>query len=154
MARSSPITNRSGRIAAAILLALACILFVAATRIDYAFSSDPLGPRAIPLILAAALGLFALRYGFSPGPAEVFPRGPLLLRSIGFVAVCFATVALLDLLGFLPAMAVLIGVTALLFGATPLQAAVVGVVQAAFWFVCFKYALGTYLPMGSIFTAG
>lgn len=154
MAQATPTTNRSGRIAAAILLAIAIGLGAAATQIDYAFSSDPLGPKAVPLILSGLLALFALYYWFRPGGAEAFPQGPLLLRSFVFIATCFVTVALLDLVGFLPAMTVLIGVTAYLFGATPQGAAVIGVVQAVFWFACFKYALGTYLPMGTLFSGG
>ena len=154
MAQATPTTNRSGRIAAAILLAIAIGLGAAATQIDYAFSSDPLGPKAVPLILSGLLALFALYYWFRPGGAEAFPQGPLLLRSLGFIVTCFVTVALLDLVGFLPAMTVLIGVTAYLFGATLPGAAFIGVVQSAFWFACFKYALGTYLPMGTLFSGG
>ena len=154
MAHATPTTNRSGRIAAAFLLAIAIGLGVAATQIDYAFSSDPLGPKAVPLILSGLLALFALYYWFRPGGAEAFPQGPLLLRSLGFIVTCFVTVALLDLVGFLPAMTVLIGVTAYLFGATLPGAAFIGVVQSAFWFVSFKYALGTYLPMGTLFSGG
>lgn len=154
MAYATPTTNRSGRIAAAFLLAIAIGLGVAATQIDYAFSSDPLGPKAVPLILSGALALFALYYWFRPGEAEAFPQGALLMRSLGFIVTGFVTVALLDLVGFLPAMTVLIGVTAYLFGATPQGAAFIGVVQALFWFICFKYALGTYLPMGTLFSGG
>jgi hypothetical protein len=41
------------------------------------------------------------------------------------------------------------GCAAYLFGAAPLTAVGVGAAQAVFWFVLFKYALGTYLPSGS-----
>ena len=55
----------------------------------------------------------------------------------------------MDQIGFLPAAFIMCACAAYLFGAAPLTAVGVGAAQAVFWFLLFKYALGTYLPSGS-----
>jgi putative tricarboxylic transport membrane protein len=140
---------RSGRVAAAILLAFSAILAVSASQIEYAFSSDPLGPRAFPYLLAAALAICGIWYFLSPGEAEPWPRPDVLRSAVILIAVTTASVALMDHIGFLPAAFIMCACAAYLFGAPPLAAVGVGAAQAVFWFLLFKYALGTYLPSGS-----
>jgi putative tricarboxylic transport membrane protein len=140
---------RSGRVAAAILLAFSAILAVSASQIEYAFSSDPLGPRAFPYLLAAALAICGIWYFLAPGEAEPWPRSDVLRNAIILIAVTTGSVALMDQIGFLPAAFIMCACAAYLFGATPLAAVGVGAAQAVFWFLLFKYALGTYLPSGS-----
>jgi putative tricarboxylic transport membrane protein len=142
-------TARSSRIAAAILLAFSVILAISASQIEYAFSSDPLGPRAFPYLLAAALAICGIWYFLSPGEAEPWPRSDVMLRAVILIAVTTASVALMDHIGFLPAAFIMCACAAYLFGAAPLAAIGIGAAQAGFWFILFKYALGTYLPSGS-----
>jgi len=140
---------RSSRIAAAIVLAFSVILAISASQIEYAFSSDPLGPRAFPYLLAAALAICGIWYFLSPGEAEPWPRSDVMRSALILIAVTTGAVALMDKIGFLPAAFIMCGCAAYLFGAAPLTAVGVGAAQAVFWFVLFKYALGTYLPSGS-----
>lgn len=145
---------RNGRIAAAILLICSAILAISASQIEYAFSSDPLGPRAFPYLLAAALAFCAIWYYLTPGESEPWPRGDVLRGAVILVSVTTVSVALMDLLGFLPAAFTMCAVAAYLFGAAPLTAVGVGAAQALFWFLLFNYALGTYLPSGSLLFPG
>lgn len=140
---------RSGRIAATILLAFVLVLAISTSQIEYAFSSDPLGPRAFPYLLAAALVICGIWYFLAPGEAEPWPRSDVRRSAIILIAVTTGSVALMDHIGFLPAAFIMCACAAYLFGAAPLAAVGIGAAQAVFWFALFKYALGTYLPSGS-----
>lgn len=140
----------SGRVAAAILLLLAAILAIATSRIEYAFSSDPLGPQAFPYLLAAALAICAVWYFRSPGSSDPWPQSRTLLSAFALIAVTAAAIAVMDYVGFLPMAFVVCAWAAYLFGASAGSAILVGAAQALFWFGLFKYGLGTYLPAGTL----
>lgn len=137
------------RVPALILLGLAAAYGLEASRIAYAFSSDPLGPRAFPLLLAGLLGLLALAWLARPGRADPWPRGALLLQSVGFVALAFLAAWLFDRAGFLVAIGLLCAGVALMFRASPLQALAAGVGQAVLWWLIFARGLRIPLPTGS-----
>ncbi|NJS15476.1 MAG: hypothetical protein HC788_13845 [Sphingopyxis sp.] len=67
------------------------------------------------------------------------------MSAVILIAVTTGAVALMDQIGFLPAAFIMCACAAHLFGAAPLTAVGIGAAQAAFWFLLFKYALGTYL---------
>jgi putative tricarboxylic transport membrane protein len=148
---SSENARRSGRAAAALIVGLAGLVAIGAGYIEFAFSSDPLGPRAFPYVLSAALAVFGLWYFFHPGEAETWPTRATLLQSLMLVAVVAIAVMAMPTVGFVISASVICAVVAWQFGATPLYAAVSGLVQGGFWFAIFKYALGTYLPVGALF---
>jgi putative tricarboxylic transport membrane protein len=138
----------AGRVAALCLLVLALAYGIAATRIEYAFSSDPLGPQAFPVLLAGALALLSAIYLIVPGKSAAWPQGALRHRSIALLALLFASALLLEPLGFAPAMFVLTGGVARVFGATWRASMIGGAVQAALWYLVFGYLLEVYLPAG------
>lgn len=144
----------SGRVAAAILLTFAAVLAVAASRIEYAFASDPLGPRAFPYLLSAALAICAVWYFLRPGSADPWPQSQTMRSAVSLIAVTAVAVGVMDHIGFLPVAFIVCAWAAYLFGAKPGGALVIGAVQAAFWFALFKYALGTYLPAGTLLFPG
>jgi putative tricarboxylic transport membrane protein len=145
---------RSGRITAVILLAFAVILAIATSQIEYAFSSDPLGPRAFPYILSAALAICSVWYLLRPGAADPWPHSQMLISAFALIAVTAIAIGLMDHIGFLPAAFVMCSCAAYLFGASVPAAIGIGAVQAAFWFALFKYGLGTYLPAGTLLFPG
>lgn len=145
---------RSGRVLAVVILVLAVLLAVATSQIEYAFSSDPIGPKGFPFILAAALGICGIWYFVKPGEAEAWPDRATLISALSLLAVTAIFVGLMDYVGFPIAAFVICAYAAYCFGASPALAAGSAAVQAAFWFVLFKYALGTYLPSGSWFFSG
>lgn len=150
----SPTSPFSGRITALALIALAIVVGIGASQIEYAFSSDPLGPRAFPYLLAAVLGLCGAWYLISPGEADPWPGAETLLRSAALIIVCAVAIAAMNLVGFIASAAVICGVAAWMFGAAPVPAAGIGIAQALFWYVLFKLALGTYLPAGTLWFPG
>lgn len=144
--------ERRSRVAALCLFGLAIAYGVSASRIEYAFSSDPIGPRAFPIVLAATLALLSVIYLLRPGEGGPWPRGGLLMRSVAMVALLILSALLLEPLGFGLAMFALTGGVAWLFGASLRAALIGGVAQAALWFFVFGYLLDVYLPTGDIFS--
>lgn len=140
-----------GRVSALILLVLALAYGLGGSVIEYAFSSDPLGPRVFPVALAVVLGGLAIVYYFSPGSAEGFPEGRLLLRVLAIPALVMVSVLLFEPAGFAISIFVLTLGSGLIFGA-PLKMALIGAVgHAALWWFVFAFVLKVYLPSGALF---
>ena len=140
-----------GRISALVLFLLAVAYGIGGSMIEYAFSSDPLGPRVFPIGLAVILGVLAVIYFFSPGSAEGFPSGALLARVLGIPALLVFSVVLFEPLGFVVSIFVMTCGTALIFEA-PVKKALIGAIgHAALWWLVFGFALEVYLPTGSLF---
>lgn len=140
-----------GRASAVCLVALAIAYGLGGSVIEYAFSSDPLGPRVFPVALAVILGLLAVWYFLSPGSAEGFPTGRLLWRVLAIPALLIFSTLLFEPLGFAVAIFVLTLGTALVFEA-PLKKSLIGAVgHAALWWFVFSFVLEVYLPAGALF---
>lgn len=140
-----------GRVSAVCLIVLAVAYGIGGSVIEYAFSSDPLGPRVFPIALAAMLALLSLWYIASPGSAEGFPHGALLARVLGIPALLVFSVMLFEPLGFTIAIFVLTFGTALIFQAPLKKALIGGLGHAALWWFLFSYLLEVYLPVGDVF---
>ncbi len=140
-----------------ILAALAVAL--EATTFDVAFPTDPLGPKAFPLVAAGllvlgggALLLEARRAAAEASATEpardagAVPGGghPVPLAAASFIGYAL----LLAPLGFVPATTVAFAVLARLFGGTWMRGAAVGLVFALLLYALFVYALGLPLPLG------
>lgn len=140
-----------GRVTALIFLAFALIYGVSGSFIEYAFSSDPLGPRVFPVALALVLAVLAVIYFFSPGAAEGFPTGGLLLRVLGIPALLVVSTLLLEPLGFAASIFIMTFGTALIFEARFRTALVGAIGHAILWWLVFGYLLEVYLPKGALF---
>lgn len=140
-----------GRISALVLFLLAVAYGIGGSMIEYAFSSDPLGPRFVPVMLAILLGLFTLIYLKFPGTTEGFPTGNALVRVLAVPVTLIVCVALMEPLGFAISIFLLTTVVGWIFGASPKLSLVGGVVHAAMWWFIFSFLLEVYLPTGAIF---
>jgi putative tricarboxylic transport membrane protein len=150
MSATTPDAARAGRIAAA-LVALGALAYGAAgVQIEYAFSSDPIGPRGFPVGLAVILILLAAWYFVQPGDAEPWPRGRGLTAAITFLGLSVLCVLGMPIVGFVPAMTVLMAAVARLFGASPPLSAASGLGQAILWWALFGPLLGGTLPKGPL----
>jgi putative tricarboxylic transport membrane protein len=141
---------RSNRVAAAVLLLFSLVYGFAGSRIEYAFASDPLGPRVFPVLLAATLALLSLLYFLRPGDAESWPSGSLLVRSVALPALVLIAALILEPAGFTAAMFVLTAGVGRVFGASWKLSVLGGVAQAALWYFVFGYLLEVYLPAGDL----
>ncbi|MDH4441127.1 MAG: tripartite tricarboxylate transporter TctB family protein [Rhizobium sp.] len=151
MSENTKTTQLIGRISALVLLLLAAAYGIGGSMIEYAFSSDPLGPRVVPVMLAILLAFFALIYLKFPGSAEGFPTGNSLVRVLAIPATLIVCVALFEPLGFTISIFLLTAVTGWIFGAPAKMAVIGAVVHAALWWFIFSFLLEVYLPTGAIF---
>jgi len=143
--------RRLGRIAAIVLLGVAVAYGIGGATIGYAFSSDPLGPRAMPVMLAAVLAGLSFLYLAWPGSVEAIPTGPALVRILAIPAILVLSVMLFEPLGFAGSIFVLTFGVAMIFGA-PIKYALLGAAgQTLLWWTVFAYVLQVYLPTGSLF---
>lgn len=140
-----------GRVSACCLFGLAVAYGVDGADIEYAFSSDPLGPRVVPVALAVILGVLCLFYARSPGTAEAFPSGPLLWRVLAIPLLLVVCVAIFETVGFAASIFLLTFGTGLIFGASIGYAAIGAAGHAALWWFTFSYLLRVYLPTGVLF---
>ncbi len=141
----------AGRIGAAALLILALAFGLGGATIDYAFASDPLGPRVFPVALAGALAVLALLYWRRPGGAEAFPHGVLLLRIFAVPGLVLLSVLLLEPAGFAASIFMLTAGVAWIFGASARASLIGGIGHALLWWVVFVKLLAVYLPPGWLF---
>ncbi|TWD57797.1 putative tricarboxylic transport membrane protein [Agrobacterium vitis] len=137
-----------GRASGLCLLALAVAYGIGGSVIEYSFSSDPLGPRVFPIALGVILALLALLHFRSPGGAEGFPEGKLLVRVLAIPVLMVITALLFEPAGFAVSIFILTFGTALIFGASLKMSLIGGVGHAALWWVIFSYLLEVYLPAG------
>lgn len=143
--------KRHGRIGAAVLFVFALAFGWAGSRIEYSFSSDPLGPRVFPVALAVLLAVLAVLNFLRPGRNEAWPRGATLVGSIALPALVAAAALLLEPFGFLVAIFVLTAGAGRIFGASWPRALVAGAVHALGWYLLFGTLLDVQLPIGDVF---
>ncbi|MGE6781399.1 tripartite tricarboxylate transporter TctB family protein [Ensifer adhaerens] len=151
MSDTTSSSSRIGRIGGLLMLALAIAYGIGGSQIEYAFASDPLGPRVVPVLLATILAMLCLLYLKNPGPTEAFPKGQLLAKIAAVPVLLLVSALLLEPAGFSASIFLLTLGVGWIFGA-PLRLAIAGAVgQAALWWFVFSYLLDVYLPTGRLF---
>lgn len=141
----------SDRAAGLLLLALAVWYGIAGHGFQSDFVTDPLGPAAWPVALAAMLALFSLYLIVRPDAEPHWPSATVWGRQAAVVASLVIYAALLEIIGFIVDSTLLVGLLALLLGATRRHALVMGVASSLVLYALFNYALGLPLPAGALF---
>lgn len=145
---------RTDRVAGILLLLLGAVVALEARTFRVAFLTDPLGPRALPLLVAGLLALCGLVLIRRPGPEPAWPRSAGLLRGAAGAAVFLLYSLLMQPLGFGASTVAAVAGLGLLFGGPPRRVLVVGLVTTALLWLLFVPLLGIPLPMGWLFTGG
>jgi putative tricarboxylic transport membrane protein len=143
-------TLSSGRLAAILIFIFALAFAWQGAQIEYAFSSDPLGPKAFPLLLAGILAALSVWLFCRPGHDTHWPLGKTLWKALGIPLAVVTTALLLNPLGFFAAVFLMVAMVGWIFGASPRLALLGAGLQAAVWQVVFVYLLGVYLPTGTL----
>lgn len=139
------------RLAGGTLLVLAILIAVESRSFTVGFLTDPLGPKALPLLAGSLVGLGGLHLLIRPDPAMGWP-GPGARARLVWAAVSFlAYAALLSFLGFVVATTVEMTVLSLVFGGKPVRSAVGAALFAGALYVVFGYLVGLPLPVGRAF---
>jgi len=145
---------RTDRVAGILLVLLGAVVALEARTFRVAFLTDPLGPRALPLLVAGLLALCGLVLIRRPGPEPAWPRSAGLLRGAAGAGVFLLYSLLMQPLGFGASTAAAVAGLGLLFGGPPRRVLVVGLVTTALLWFLFVPLLGIPLPMGWLFTGG
>lgn len=136
-------------------LGAACVLAsvaMAAAAHDYtaAFSYEPLGPRAFPLLLAVGLGLSGLWLVFRPTlGAETF-KGVPWRPTLWCAGAILAYAALFQTLGFVLATALMTVPVGMAFGGTWRKTLAGGAALGGVLFLLFDKVLDVVLPVGPL----
>jgi len=144
----------SDRTAGALVILMALLVAFESRTFTVGFVTDPLGPKAFPLVSALLLLAGGVAIQFRPGMDSNWTTWRRLLR-VGVAAVCLLAYALLlGFIGFVTATMMVVAVFAVLLGGRPLPAIVTGAIGAALLYGLFSYLLDIALPVGSLFVLG
>ncbi len=141
------------RIFALVLLAACIALAVMALPYQAAFSYEPVGPRAYPLLMLGLMGLALLYLAFRPTPIVRGDDEPELdretLNKIGIcVALLLVFAATFETLGFIVS-SILIGVPmARLYGGRWLHSVIIVGGMSILLYVLFDRVMDVPLPLG------
>lgn len=139
------------RILALVLILLCAGLAIAAWQYEAAYSYEPVGPRAFPLLLIGLLAAGALYLLLQPvessGTSERVDLG--MVVSVCLCVVMLAIYAtLFEVAGFLVSSTLFAVCFARLYGGTWRNSSLVGVVIAVSLYVLFEKVLDVPLPVG------
>jgi putative tricarboxylic transport membrane protein len=132
----------SDRIFGLVMLFVALGYIASATQIQTSFLSDPVGPKAFPMLIGAVAALCSLFMIVKPDPDPEWPGigtvGALAVAVV--VLVCYAYA--LKPLGFIIPTIFAAGILSYQISLRPLPAAISGVGLSIGLFALFKFALG------------
>lgn len=131
-------------------IVLAIIYAIAALNIEESFISDPLGPKAFPLLIAALFGLAGLVMVLKPAQMPDWPQAAQLIEILLAAGVLYAYALILSFLGFSLSTFLASFYLSWRLGAQPLRAAIAGAVIAAGLYGLFHLILGLSLARGIV----
>lgn len=144
----------SDRAVAALLVVLALLIAFESRTFTVGFVTDPLGPKAFPLVSAFLLLVGGVALVVRPGLDSNWPASSRL-RRISIAAIClFVYALLLGFLGFFTTTLLVVAAFSSLLGGRPLPSIVTGTVSSALLYALFFYLLDIALPLGSLFVLG
>jgi putative tricarboxylic transport membrane protein len=132
----------SDRIFGLVMAVIALAYIASAFQIQTSFLSDPVGPKAFPIIIGAIGALSAMFLVFRPDPEPQWPAaktfGALAIAIIVLVLYAYA----LRPLGFLLPTAIAAAILSYQISPRPKYAAMVGIGLSVGLFTIFRFALG------------
>lgn len=131
----------SDRIFGLVVLMVSLAFIAGATQIQTSFLSDPVGPKAFPMLVGAISGLCGLVLMIRPDPDPDWAKGRTLIALIVAVAVLVAYAYSLKPLGFVIPTAITAAVLSYQISPRIRPAAFAGIGLSVGLFVLFKYAL-------------
>ena len=139
------------RTAGSVLLLLAALVSLEARTYIVGFLTDPVGPRAVPFLVAGLLAVAGVWLIVGPGVDKPWPVGGVWKR-IGFAVFVLVIYAILiDTLGFFVTTTLAVTGLSLTFGGPLRSSALAGAAFAVCVYVLFVYLLGIPLPIGDLF---
>lgn len=131
----------SDRLFGLVVLMVALAYMASATQVQTSFLSDPVGPKAFPILIGVVASISALVMIIKPDPDPVWPVGKTLLSLALALIVLVAYAYALKPFGFLLPTAVTAAVLSYQISSRILPAIFTGLGLSIGLFVLFKYAL-------------
>jgi len=132
----------SDRIFGLVVLMTALAFIAGATQIQTSFMSDPVGPKAFPMIVGAIAGLCGLVMMIRPDPDPNWPKGRTFFALLIAVAVLIGYAYALKPLGFLIPTAIAAAILSYQISPRIVPAILSGLGLSVGLFLLFKFALG------------
>ena len=132
----------SDRIFGLVVLMVALAFIASATQIQTSFMSDPVGPKAFPMIVGAIAGLCGLIMMIRPDPDPQWPKGRTFLALIVAIVVLVGYAYALKPLGFLIPTAIAAAILSYQISPRVIPATLSGLGLSVGLYLLFKYALG------------
>lgn len=138
------------RIPGAVLIAVGALIGLEATGFDVAFLTDPVGPKALPLVAAVGLVLAGAQQARRPFVGMRWPERATLVRmGLGSAALIVYGLAL-PWLGFLLSTTAVVAALSLLFGAAPKRSVPAALALTVALWIVFVRVLALPLPVGDL----
>lgn len=138
------------RITGVLILGFAIWYGYQATTVKVGFMADPIGPQAVPLILAALTGLVSLYLMIKPDENPHWPTPSLWLR-VAIITVSFIIYAyFMTYIGFILATTLEIFLLSLLFRGPVLRSLLAAFLFTLAMYGLFDLALDLNLPTGQL----
>ena len=131
----------SDRIFGLVVLMVSLAFIASATQIQTSFLSDPVGPKAFPMLVGAIAGLCGLVLMIRPDPDPEWAKGRTLIALFVAIAVLVAYAYALKPFGFIIPTAIAAGVLSYQISPNVKTASLSGIGLSVGLFVLFKYAL-------------
>ena len=140
------------RIPGLVLIAVGAATGIEATTFDVAFLSDPVGPKALPGLVAVALVLAGIHQARRPEPGTRWPERPALMRMALATSAFLGYAVALGWLGFLLSTTLLVAALSHLFDAVPRRSVPAAAALAFALWLLFVWVLALPLPVGRLWT--
>lgn len=138
------------RVAGGVLVAVGAAVGVEATTFDVRFLTDPVGPKALPLLVAVMLVVAGVHQTLRPDHAAGWPPRRVLGMLGAATAAFLAYPLALDFLGFWLSTTLVVAALSHLYGAPPRRGVpAAGLLAGALWLL-FVELLALPLPIGSL----
>jgi putative tricarboxylic transport membrane protein len=145
--------TRADRVAGAVLVLVGLAVGAEASTFNVSFPTDPVGPKALPLLSAVVFVVAGVVLVARPGAGAPWPHRAVLWRMAGAVAAFGAYAALIAPLGFVVATTATVSALSLLFGGPWKKAVGAAVTLSVVLWYLFVWVLGLSLPLGSVWEA-
>lgn len=121
-----------------------------ASTFDVAFITDPVGPKALPYLVAGVLTLGGVVTLARPREQVPLPTRPALWRMIGAVAVFLVYALVLPGVGFFVSTTLVVTGLALLYGGPLLPSLTSAAILSGMLWILFVEILSLPLPIGEL----
>lgn len=138
------------RVTGAVLVLLGLAAALEASTFDVAFMTDPVGPKALPYLVAGMLVAAGVTAIARPRDAGAAPARPALLRIAAAVVAFVAYAVALPFVGFFASTTLVVAALALLYRGPPVASiASAALLSGALWLL-FVRVLSFPLPVGDL----